>query len=1332
MAIWPKAWTSRTLLWIATVFVVYSAGTHFGAPPLLRYILTKQANIALHRPVSVGEITFNPYRLRLIAVDLRVGERSEPSDFFAIGRLNLRLSWTSLFRLALVVKEVTIDHVSLHLTRITPETFNFSDLMQRASASPQTPSKPLYFAVSNIQLNDGQILFDDRVLRQLHRADKIRLNLPFIANLPTDVDNYVEPLLQMTVDGSRFAVTGRTKPFGNTRESVLNLGIHHLDLTQYIGYLPVKLQAELVSAILSTALQVSFVETSDKPQLHIGGIVGLDDVVVRDIASAPLVEMKAFQVAVADVEPLNSVVHLSSITIDALTPHLVLNHDRSTNFTSILNAKQPNQSLTRPSANGASIGAVPALSSLTPKAVSLSATSAASLPNRPLVSAAPAANPSKPLGISGSIVMETPRAGGPPSPTSSIVASAPIASSPSLGSINARTGSNALHLLIDSIQLSNSAVEVRDLTGAVPGQLKLQAIRASVTNFASPAMTPASYDMSASLASGGQITAAGSLRLLQAQANVQLGLKQIELPALQGLAQSVLAGLIASGTLSASASLNVSFAPGRFDLSVQPSEVAIDDFAVRAPNGQEEPLRWRHLDLKLANFDLASGDVTVKEVRSDAMQIRAERDRRGNLNLLSLIHTQPEVGARLARRARRRLERYRLAQSERRASLRSRPPKGPPRVGAVPETVAQPATPWHFKVESVAMENSEASLMEHAGRQAVTIGVSPLNIDLKNISDDFATPIGIELNGRVNRKGTFKIIGNAAIQPFKAQLRIETRRLDLASLDPYITGKLNARIERVELTMKGEARAAMGLKRIEASYRGDLALGNVRLLDKLTREHFLNWYALQFDHVDLRYGQDEPKMHVGAIALTNFYSRVILNSDAQLNLRDVMTNPQKAPVSLTHAHGEVGVAPSPSASPSRAPGSAVTQASASPAPAPSPIPADIAIGGITLRGGQIDYTDNFIEPNYSMDLTNMEGKIGGFGTDNSRPAAVRLSGQVNGSSPIGINGLIDPLTPLASVDLKANANGIELAPLAPYTTKYTGYPIVEGTLTVDVHYLLANQQLTAKNHIVLDELTFGDRVANSTARNLPIRLAVALLKDSNGRIDLSIPVSGSLSDPQFSLGGLIWKALVNLVMKAVTAPFSLIASVAGGSNQNLSYIEFAPGYATLTSEATNKLNIVAKALQQKGSLTLVITGAADPRLDRDGLREATLDYAIRRQKAGKDAGENDVDLDQVKVTPDEYNKYLRRVYKAADFEKPKGYVGMIKSLPPDEMKKLILANTKITDAELLRLAQARAEAVRRQLSGKIQPQRLQTLAPKLDGNGTGPKAPTTVVNLSLR
>jgi hypothetical protein len=384
---------------------------------------------------------------------------------------------------------------------------------------------------------------------------------------------------------------------------------------------------------------------------------------------------------------------------------------------------------------------------------------------------------------------------------------------------------------------------------------------------------------------------------------------------------------------------------------------------------------------------------------------------------------------------------------------------------------------------------------------------------------------------------------------------------------------------------------------------------------------------------------------------------------------------------------------------------------------------------MTLQGGHVNFTDNFIKPNYTADLTDIAGTVGAFGTRATTPAAVELRGQVNGSAPIAINGAVNPLAPLAFVDLKAKAHGIELTGLTPYSAKYTGYPIVKGTLTLDVHYLLDRGQLTADNHLFIDQFTFGDRVESRDATTLPVRLAVALLKNARGEMAVDVPVSGSLSDPQFSLSGVILDAFVNLIVKAVTSPFSLIAN-AFGTQEDLEYIEFTPGLATLTPDSQQKLATIARALQDRPALRLDISGRVDPQVDREGLREARLASLIRMRKSKAIGGHEDPD--RIQLTPEEYETYLTRVYKAATFPKPRNLLGLDKALPPDEMKKLLLTHMEVTDQDLQHLADGRANAVRQWLSGKVDPGRLFVVAPALTTDGTQEKGKTTRVDLSLK
>jgi len=662
---------------------------------------------------------------------------------------------------------------------------------------------------------------------------------------------------------------------------------------------------------------------------------------------------------------------------------------------------------------------------------------------------------------------------------------------------------------------------------------------------------------------------------------------------------------------------------------------------------------------------------------------------------------------------------------------------------------APPSQSWQYQIASVAIEQTDVTFEDDNAPQPVKAAVAPLNLHLKDVSSDFRKPFAVDVDGTLNRKGTFKVTGTAAIAPLKADLRVATKRLDLAFADPYISSRMNATITSANLTMDGAVGLEQARNNFLVSYRGDASLGSVQMLDKLTNALFFRMNALNASKIDFALGKGPPKVHVGELALSNFYSRVILNSTGKLNLKDITASPQEAPTSLTRATGAPGskgavpVAPPSTPTPAAAPSPAsATAPGAAPAAAPSPaepyagqpMNADIELKKITLKGGKVDYTDNFIKPNYTANLTDMEGKVGAFGTKSTSPADVSLDGKINGSAPINIDGSINPLTPTAFVDIKAKANGIELTGLTPYSTKYTGYPIVKGTLTVDVHYLLDQGKLTADNHIFIDQLTFGDHVESPDATNLPIRFAISLLKNSKGQIDLRVPVSGSLSDPQFSIGSVILSAFMNLLIKAVTSPFSLIAAAFGGSGaqQDLGYIEFAPGYATLTPDSQKKLDTVATALADRTALKLNISGRVDPQFDKEGYREASLEHSIE-VLGEKDQGESaDANAKSAPLSKADYNKYLARVYSAGKFQKPRDLIGFAKTQPPDEMKKLILAGTPVSDQDLQHLAEARANAVRAYLSTKqVDAARMFIIAPKLDASGVKDQGKTTRVDLSL-
>jgi len=276
-------------------------------------------------------------------------------------------------------------------------------------------------------------------------------------------------------------------------------------------------------------------------------------------------------------------------------------------------------------------------------------------------------------------------------------------------------------------------------------------------------------------------------------------------------------------------------------------------------------------------------------------------------------------------------------------------------------------------------------------------------------------------------------------------------------------------------------------------------------------------------------------------------------------------------------------------------------------------------------------------------------------------------------------------------------------------------------------------RLVAQNNSPYDQLTFGDRIESPTATKLPVLLAVALLKDRHGQININLPISGTLSDPEFSIGGIIVRIFINLITKAVTSPFALISSAFGGGDE-LGYAEFAPGSAVLTKEAQGKLDTIAKALIDRPALKMDLVGRADPKTDSIGISQNLLNHKIKSLKRKDNPELNAEDSLENPVTDADKQKYMGKVYSASKFEKPHNFIGLNKSLPPAEMEKLIVTNTAVSQDDLVSLANQRSEAIRTylQTKGEIGSDRIFLIAPKLTSDGIKDKGGPNRVDFVLK
>ncbi|MFA5182598.1 MAG: DUF748 domain-containing protein [Syntrophales bacterium] len=603
------------------------------------------------------------------------------------------------------------------------------------------------------------------------------------------------------------------------------------------------------------------------------------------------------------------------------------------------------------------------------------------------------------------------------------------------------------------------------------------------------------------------------------------------------------------------------------------------------------------------------------------------------------------------------------------------------------------------RIDRLSMEGGAVTILDDALPEQAKIVMDPIRLKLEGFSLATGNKGMLEIDLTLDKKGTAAIKGPVGLDPLDLRLELALRQLPIRTFQPYFTDKVRLNIVRGGISATGTLAVAgekKGPPRI--NYTGQLAIADFASRDKAFGNDFVKWRMLSIDGIDT---QSHPfHLHIRKVGLRDYFARVIINADGTLNLQHLSAAEQGP------APGTTPVAVK--APPQGADKTALIPAKDLPPASPEPF-RDIKIGRVDFDRGTIDYTDRFIKPNYSARMRNMTGSVTGLSSEEISRAAVSLRGNLDRGSDILIKGRINPLSRRQYADIAMQFKDIELSPVTPYTSKYLGHPILKGKLTFDVSYLVEQGRLNATHKIFIDQLTLGERVESPEAIKAPVSLGVSLLKDRHGQINLDIPVTGNLDDPQFEIWPIVWQIIVNIFTKALTAPFALLASL-GGGGEELSYVEFDAGSTTLNEAALAKISSLAKALYEKPNVRIDIEGHVDPVQDREALKKKNLERKLRERKLDDliEAGKPAVPVGQVKFAAGEYEKYLRRVYSEANIAKPKNVIGLSKSLPQAEMERLLLENTAVSDGDLGQLALRRAEGVKDQLlkSGQVEPGRI--------------------------
>ncbi|QDL37188.1 DUF748 domain-containing protein [Rhodoferax sediminis] len=1268
---------ARRVAWTAAGVVLLWGICWLAVPPILKSQAQKIASEQLGRKVTIGAVDFKPWTLELTVTDLAVATADGAGQQLHVQRLYIDGELQSILRLAPVVDAVTVDAPSLKLTRLSEGHYDIDDILARLSQpSGKPPGKPLHFALYNLALDGGSVDFTDKSVGKTHQLRDLTLSVPFLSNLDSKRGVVVQPRLAFTLNGSRFDSAAEGTPFAQTHKLDATIKLAGFDLAPYLGYIPASLPVRLQTGVIDTDLRVAFEQTSTT-SVKLRGTVQASHVKLTDAKTRDLLSFDALKLTLADVQPLAQRANISSIELTG--PNVAVRRDAAGRF-------------------NVDLAATPAAASTAPVATERGA---------------------KGEDTTGAAATK-----------------------------EAQT--NAWKIQVDKVAVRGGTVAWTDETTAPHAQLALRELVFDAAAIALPFAKPLQFSGSAVLAS---VTGSPTASAAAAPASPSPQAASLSFGGAATDRMVSVAANLKALPLSLAAPYLASFIePG---LNGQLTAQLNADWKAPAAGAQATGLLLGVKQLTLENLALTDGKAvsqprapnprnaalpSIKQI--EVADARIDLDKQ-TVSVGKLALTDPHASVERGADKRWMFERW----------LKKPAASGAPRGSASKRPVA-PARTWQIAINDVAIEGGAVSYRDAAMPRPVAFEVSKLTIQLKDFALDSQKPSPLTASARIGagrtEPGRLDYHGDLGLNPLSAQGQVQAVRLPLHALEPYFGDALNIRLLRADTSFKGQVHYLESKAGPVVKVTGDSALEDFRANSVLppgvaavaatspatagavpkattmaaagslqpVSEPLLQWKALSVRGLDLTMKPGTAtRVNVRQTALSDFYARVIINPNGRINLQDLVKSSAQPVAAAAPASGAAPIKPAPAVSPAPAAGGAL-----------API---VNIGPISLVNGKVLFSDHFIKPNYSADLTELTGKLSAFSSvaPASAPtmADLELRGKAEGTASLEITGKLNPLAKPLALDITGKVRDLELPPLSPYAIKYAGHGIERGKMSLDVNYVvLPNGQLTAKNNLVLNQLSFGDEVKGAPT-SLPVKLAVALLADRNGVINLDLPISGSLNDPQFSLGPIIFKAIINIIVKAVTAPFSLLANAFGGGGDELSTVAFAPGSAVLTPDARQSLDKVAKALAERPALKMTVVGTASLDAEMEGYRRERLNAMVRAEKrrettigasavpapAAAASAAAGAAAPATTVGDAEYPALLKQVYKHADLPKPRNLIGMAKDLPQAEMESLLMANIPVTEDAMRQLALARGEAVKEYLALRQVPaQQLFLGAPK--------------------
>ncbi|MFI8742586.1 DUF748 domain-containing protein [Stutzerimonas zhaodongensis] len=804
-----------------------------------------------------------------------------------------------------------------------------------------------------------------------------------------------------------------------------------------------------------------------------------------------------------------------------------------------------------------------------------------------------------------------------------------------------------LALRIDRLQLAGGRVHFADQRTQEPIDFLLDSLDFELLNFATRSDDAADAVLVARGPDGSRIKWKGQLNLSPVTSTGQLEINGLALNTFWPYVRDMAPLALNEGQLSLKTEYQLDLSKGT---SLQLSDASATLASLSIDSLQGQPLlRLEQAEIAQASLDLPKRQLTLGQLRSQALESWLIREPDGQLNWQRLLASKAEP-------------------QPQPADTEERPAQDEPQPTQKGDTSDQP---WRIVLRDAELRNYQLHLADKVPEPNVELELGPLDLDVRNFDSRGTAPMELKLTTEVGKQGSLLAEGQLTLTPMQGSFDVTLAGIDLRLAQPYLSPFVHLEL-RSGLLASQLAVELTGVEPLAFHIGGSAEITQLHTLDTIQDRDLVKWQSLQVSGLDYSYPN---ALQIEKIDLNQPYARFIINPDLTTNINDLLVDKPSA-------------SPSQETPPSEAPAS----------PDEPDVPFALRIGGIQIAEGSANFADLSLRPPFITAIQDLGGSIGTLDNRQHNAASVDIEGKVDRYAPVSIEGSLTPFEPLQSLDITTRFRQVELTTLSPYSAKFAGYRIRKGRLNLDLHYRIQQGQLNAENEVVLEELQLGEKVDSEQAVDLPVRLAVALLKDSSGTIALKIPVQGDLKNPQFDVVPIIWQTLRNLVVRAAKSPFKFLGGLVGREQADLSQILFPPGSSELDSRARSKLDTLASALKERPVLRLEVEGMSAPAVDGALLAEQWLEreYQQTWYKVLQRRGDTvPADPSMLEIGEEEKAAMLEGIYRSRLQQQPPAEW---QSLDPEartrQLRQAILSSRETSTALLRRLSRARAASIK--------------------------------------